>query len=149
MQREAINPKEAQGAKKVPLSKVPPVALAYQALVHEAGDADYGPRNWRDSRVLMSVYLDAAMRHILSMVDGEDLDPKSGLPHAAHAAACMNIIMDGSYQGTLEDDRPTKGMYGTVFGAGRPVNHAPFCGKEDSRKGYDAWMAHKRNTPEK
>jgi hypothetical protein len=49
------------------------------------------------------------MRHILSDLDGEEIDPESGQPHAAHAASCMLILMDAKATGNLVDDRPKPG----------------------------------------
>lgn len=73
------------------------------------GAKKYGSYNWRDNPVLVSVYLNAAMRHIMSYFDGEDLDPESGHLHPAHAMACMGIIIDANVTGNLVDDRPKKG----------------------------------------
>jgi dATP/dGTP diphosphohydrolase len=109
MSEPGINPKDALGLKKPPLRLVPPAALLYMARVMGLGAAKYGPYNWRGKPVRYTVYLEAAMRHILSALDGEELDPESGQPHAAHAAACMAIVLDAKATGNLVDDRPTPG----------------------------------------
>lgn len=49
------------------------------------------------------------MRHIMAILDGEDLDQESGAPHQAHVAACMAIILDAAEVGNLVDDRPLAG----------------------------------------
>jgi len=41
-----------------------------------------------------------------ALLEGEDIDPKSGLPHLAHALACIAIIIDAKTAGKLIDDRP-------------------------------------------
>jgi dATP/dGTP diphosphohydrolase len=109
MNEPGINPKDALGLKKPPLRLVPSSALFYMARVMGLGAAKYGPYNWRERKVRRSIYLEAAMRHILSALDGEDIDPESGVPHEAHAAACMGIVLDALATGNLVDDRPVKG----------------------------------------
>lgn len=103
------NPKTAAGATKVPLHLVPPSAIHYLALAFEDGARKYGPYNWRDAGVSVSVYVSAAMRHLGSLWDGEDLSPDAKVHHAAHVMACMAIILDAASVGKLNDDRPTKG----------------------------------------
>lgn len=103
---DPANPKDVLGLKKTPLRLFPPVALVYGAEVMRLGAAKYGLYNWRDHPVRLSVYLEAAMRHILQAAEGEDDDLESGLPHAAHAMCCMAIILDAHWQGKLIDDRP-------------------------------------------
>lgn len=106
-----VNPKDILGLKKPPLRLVPPALLLYVARVMGLGAKKYGPFNWRTEGqpVRRTVYLEAAMRHILSALDGEDIDPESGQPHEAHAAACMGIILDAGSLGQLVDDRPRPG----------------------------------------
>jgi hypothetical protein len=103
------NPKDRLGAKKPPLTLVPPALLIYTSRVMALGAAKYGPYNWREKKVRLTVYIEAAMRHLMALFDGEDTDPESGMPHSAHAAACMGIILDALATGNLIDDRPTKG----------------------------------------
>lgn len=104
-----FNPKHASGLSKVPLHLVPPVAIIYEAMVFKFGAKEYGPFNWRDTAVVRSIYLDAVERHLLAMRDGQDIDPKSGLPHAAHIRASMAIILDAAEIGNLIDDRGPDG----------------------------------------
>jgi hypothetical protein len=100
------SPKVAQGAAKTPLALIPPVAADAIAKVHQHGADRYSPWNWRESKVPMMTYLHAMRRHLDAVLDGQDLDPDSGLPHVAHVAASCNIIMDAAAFGTLVDDRP-------------------------------------------
>lgn len=83
--------------------------MLYVAKVMELGAKKYGPYNWRGNAVLATVYVDAAMRHLLAYLDGETIDPESGQPHTAHVAACMGILLDAAVTGNLDDDRPVKG----------------------------------------
>ena len=109
------NPKHAAGSAKAPLHLVPGSALVYEALVFELGAKKYGPFNWRDTAVVRSVYLDAAMRHLLALMDGQDVDEESGQPHEAHVRACMAIILDARELGKLIDDRNTPGPVADVL----------------------------------
>lgn len=103
------NPKDALGAKKPPLTLVPPALAIYTSRVMELGAKKYGPYNWREFPVKYTVYIEAAMRHLYAAFDGEDIDPESNMPHIAHAAACMAILLDALALGNLIDDRPIKG----------------------------------------
>ncbi len=104
-----INPKDIIGSRKPPLALVPSGLLIPLSKVFELGAKKYGVANWRQIRVRRTVYINAALRHLLSALDGEDLDPESGQAHEAHAAACCAIILDAQAVGTLVDDRPTHG----------------------------------------
>lgn len=106
---DTTNPKDALGLKKPPLRLVPAALLLYVSRVMGLGAQKYGLYNWRTKQVRLTVYLEAAQRHILAKLDGQDLDPESGMPHEAHAAACMGIILDAMATGNLIDDRPTPG----------------------------------------
>lgn len=106
---EGVNPKDLLGLKKPPLRLVPAAAIIYMSRVMALGAEKYGPYNWRTKKIRRTVYLEAAMRHMIQALDGEDLDPESGMPHEAHAAACMGILLDALATGNLVDDRPTPG----------------------------------------
>ncbi len=106
---DETNPKDRIGDTKPPLRLVPPPALVKIAMVMGLGAKKYGPYNWREKKVRYTVYLEAALRHIYSALDGEEIDPESGQPHTAHAAACMAILLDAQATGNLIDDRPPAG----------------------------------------
>ena len=103
------NPKDLLGIKKVQLNLVPPSSIIYQALAMEDGARKYGPYNWRQNKVIASIYVAAAMRHLHSWLDGEECASDSGKPHLAHALACLGIIVDAKETGNLVDDRPLPG----------------------------------------
>ena len=109
------NPKHAYGLTKPPLDLIPPVALVYEAMVFKHGSDKYGSFNWRDAAVVRSVYLAAAMRHLLALMDGQDKDPDSGCPHESHVRACMGIVQDARECGKLIDDRHTPGQVSRVM----------------------------------
>jgi hypothetical protein len=103
------NPKDLEGMKKPPLRLFPPAAIIFGSRVMELGAKKYGPYNWRSKAVKHSIYLEAALRHILQALDGEKKDPDSGVPHEAHALSCMAIILDAMAHGNMIDDLPDPG----------------------------------------
>jgi hypothetical protein len=112
---EGITPKDLIGATKPDLSLVPPAFLLYTSLAMMDGDNKYGAYNWREKKVLIRVYIAAAMRHLSQLLDGEDIDPVSGVPHIGHAAACLAIIADAAETGNLKDNRPKLGPAGDMI----------------------------------
>lgn len=107
---DSTNPKELIGVKKVPLHLFPSAGLIAGAMAFEGGARKYGAYNWRRSRIRMSIYLDAILRHVLCQLDGEDLAEDSQLPHNGHIIACAAILEDAKAVGTLVDDRPDMGQ---------------------------------------
>lgn len=104
------NPKDLLGIKKVQLNLVPASSIIYQALAMEDGAMKYGPYNWRSNKVIASIYVAAAMRHLQAWYDaGETLASDSKKPHLGHALACIGIIVDAIETGNLVDDRPVPG----------------------------------------
>lgn len=108
------NPKAAFGDMKVQLQLLPPIAEIFTALVLQGkpgkgGAADYGIYNWRGTQIKYSTYLGAMRRHTLALEAGQDVDPKSNLPHEAHISASAFILMDARAAGSLIDDRPMFG----------------------------------------
>lgn len=109
------NPKSALGALKIDLSLVPPSAVIAEARVMALGAKKYGPYNWREKTVSARVYTAAALRHIFTWQDGEDIDPESGESHLAHARACLGILLDAKSIGKLNDNRPVAGAAGRLL----------------------------------
>lgn len=115
----STNPKDLMGIKKVRMSLVSPIGMieearAMQYGAYESPRADggfgYGPFNWRDQQISLSVYMDAIDRHKISFWDGEDYAKDSLVHHVAHMKAGCGIVLDAYYLGCLIDDRPPKGM---------------------------------------
>jgi hypothetical protein len=100
------NPKRSIGVTKVPLHLVSPIMQAEMSIAQYLGDVKYGRWNWRAGGALASVYYAALQRHIQKWYEGEELDPDDGTPHLSNALTCLQIIMEASYRGVLEDDRP-------------------------------------------
>lgn len=99
------NPKDAIGGSKLPIHLWPTTATVLGSLGLLDGMLKYGRSNWREGGVRASIYVDAAQRHLFAWFEGEDCDPDSGVPHLAHALACLAILVDSQASGNLTDDR--------------------------------------------
>ena len=55
------------------------------------GARKYSADNWK--RVEPARYRAALMRHVSASFSGERVDAESGLPHLAHAGACLLFIL--------------------------------------------------------
>lgn len=110
-QLKETNPKDAIGCNKIPFHLFPETATIYGTLGLLDGALKYGRGNWREAGVKISIYYDACRRHMDAYFEGEDIDPDSGLPHLAHAMACIAILIDAFAANKLVDDRAYKGGY--------------------------------------
>lgn len=54
--------------------------------VLEIGAKEYGEENWKKGLVKREI-LESMQRHLASLMDGEELDAQSGLPHMGHIQA--------------------------------------------------------------
>jgi hypothetical protein len=104
-QPKDINPKDAIGGVKFSLSLLPPAALAQLEPAFRDGAAKYGPANWRAQPVSARVYADAAFRHLLLWLCGQNETSDTGINHVAAAASNLMILLDAQAAGTLKDDR--------------------------------------------
>lgn len=111
-----INPKDLIGAQKVQLGLLPAAGIIHGALAMEYGayragseKKGYGPYNWRENRVIYSVYIDAISRHLLALRDGEDYAPDSKVHHLGHVIGGAAIALDAMENLNLDDDRPPRG----------------------------------------
>jgi hypothetical protein len=120
--KKTLNPKDARGKRKAPLRLMPGAASAWCSAALAHGAEQYGEFNWREHDVELSVYLEAIKRHIDAMMDGEWLDPKSGLPHITHVMAGAAIVIDADSIGILIYDLPPPG------------------GASDAQKAVAEWM---------
>lgn len=100
------NPKDAAATTRLDLSLFPATARAYGALAMTEGDLKYGGYNYREAGVMASIYYSAANRHLDKWFNGEDIDPKTKIPHLASALACVAVLIDGIEKGNWTDDRP-------------------------------------------
>lgn len=111
MNDRPTNPKDAIGSDKLPLHLWPETATIMGSLGLLDGMLKYGRANFRAIGVRATIYVDACRRHLTAWFEGEDCDPDSGLPHLAHALACLAILVDAMACGKLNDDRQTPGGY--------------------------------------
>jgi hypothetical protein len=66
--------------------------------VLEMGAVKYLPNSWQKVRPGVR-YLSAALRHLLAMDRGEELDEESGLRHGDHAGCCVLFALWMQQQG--------------------------------------------------
>lgn len=69
------------------------------------GANKYGDRNW-EAGMDYSRLFGAAIRHLTSWFDGEDVDSETGLSHLAHATCCLLFLLTYTITGKGTDDRP-------------------------------------------
>ena len=70
-------------------SLIPPFALEDVAKVLTFGVKKYSRGNWAHLEDASNRYFAAAQRHLWAIPRGETHDSESGLPHTAHAIACV------------------------------------------------------------
>jgi len=90
---------------KIQLSLLPVEALEFIAMVSTQGAKRVAPRNWERGMNWSEVF-DALLRHLFAYWRGEDIDPKHGLPHLAHAGFWLLALLDFFIKGRGVDDRP-------------------------------------------
>lgn len=108
------NPKDRYGLAKVPFSLIPSTAITMMAMGLKIGAGKYGPFNWRVEPVQGRVYLEAALRHLLLLLDGEDFDRDTGIHHSAFVLSTMAIFIDTLLHGTQIDNRAVRGRSGDL-----------------------------------
>lgn len=81
-----------------------PSALQEIAKVMTHGAKKYGDYNWLGGMKHSRLY-GAALRHITSHLDGEDLDEETGISHLAHAGCCLMMLLTYEIKGLGTDDR--------------------------------------------
>lgn len=128
---DRLNPKDRVGAGKAPLSLFPPAGIIYGAMGLRDGADKYGPMNWRETPIHYRAYLDALMRHVLDLIDGEDCAEDSGIHHVGHIIATGAILADAIEGGWLIDDRVRPGPApkaldrARLYIAGNPLPREP------------------------
>lgn len=106
---KATNPKDAVAVGKVYLRSVMPAeVLGEVSLALLEGALKYGRHNYREAGVRASVYLDATARHLDAWLEGQNIDPDSGLSHVTKAIASLVVLRDSMLQRNWVDDRPPR-----------------------------------------
>lgn len=105
-----VNPKDAAGRSKPPMSTIPANVLMELGVAMMEGALKYGRHNYRTIPVEASVYYDATMRHLMTWWEGEDIDLASGVSHITKAIASLVVLRDALMQETMKDDRPPKSL---------------------------------------
>lgn len=90
---------------KPPLANLPPEGMRAVARVQAYGHLKYGQYHNYRKGLEISRNASCAMRHIMAVMDGEDLDPESGEHHFAHAACRLMFVLQNIRDGTMIDDR--------------------------------------------
>ena len=87
---------ETKGSKyddgKPPISLVPRELIEGAAHAFAYGANKYSAHNFKGG-ILHSRLVDACLRHLIAMTNGEMIDKESGLPHSHHAAASLGMYM--------------------------------------------------------
>ena len=78
---------------KVRYDLIAPECELLLAKVLTEGLKKYPAHNWQKEEDLNNSYYSALRRHLEAWRMGEDADPDSGLPHLAHAYACMHFLL--------------------------------------------------------
>jgi len=120
--------------------KFRPVEWAFKVSI-VYGRRKYAGWNWAKG-MAWSIPLECAVRHILALLVGEEIDPESGLSHRGHAQC--NIIMLITFLETYPegDDRPARGMIApaddtdVVYDAERYVSESKEERKGETSESY-------------
>ena len=105
--KDPYNPKDAVGVKKWRQFTTIPFPVIWElGVAMLEGARKYGRHNFRAAPVRGSVYVDAAMGHIVSWWEGEDIDEDSRISHLTKAIASLVVLRDAMIQGKFIDDRP-------------------------------------------
>jgi len=104
---ECVSESTKEDHDKCQLDIINPAYLEDLADVLTDGEETYGLNNWRGlhfSRIIASM-----LRHMTAIQKGEDIDPDSGHPHAAHIAANAMFLhwwqANGFVKGKQDDRR--------------------------------------------
>jgi hypothetical protein len=88
-------------------SLLPPDAMDEIVQVLTFGERKYGARNW-ERGMAWGRSLDAALRHVVAFMAGEEDDPESGIHHLAHAVADLMFVLAYRLRRIGTDDRGPK-----------------------------------------
>lgn len=110
-----MNPKDKVGLTKLAIGLLPSTGVLWGAAACADGAAKYGAYNWREECIGYTVYLDAMLRHIYCLLDGEDYAKDSGKHHLGHIIATASILADAIENEGIINDRPVKGRASQIM----------------------------------
>ena len=89
------------------MNLLPPKAIIEVSKVLTFGAEKYDAENWRKLDDLQNRYTAGALRHIFAHMDGEELDPESGMSHLAHALCCLLFKLEIELENAkIEEEKP-------------------------------------------
>ena len=106
--KKLIDPKALQGNKKVTLTNVPLTLLPLMAKPMNDGKDKYGKYNWlecKDGKLDNLTYINAALRHMLLYLAGQDVTSDSGAHHLDAVVAGLSILRDAEMFDKVTDSR--------------------------------------------
>lgn len=115
------NPKQAYGDMKVPLHLFPMPAIVLGSTAMLEGRQKYGQDNFRGAPVEAMTYVRAALSHLYHYAEGEWLPDDSEVPHLGLGLACIAILIDAHYAGSLVDNRKFPGGYAKAIAEMQPL----------------------------
>lgn len=118
------NPGIKHDSNKPDYSLLPPRALHELVKVLDFGARKYDRENWRKLDDLQNRYFAAAQRHLWALRIGETIDKESGLPHAAHALACISFLLEDQLMNSPATPAPLKEKEEVLLPTKRPANFA-------------------------
>ena len=150
MSTKPSNPKDLIGCNKLPLHLWPETATVYGCIAMLDGALKYGRSNYRAVGVKASIYVDAAKRHLNAWLEGEENAPDNGVPHLAHALACVAILIEAKVKGNLVDDRMFASNYhALVEEMTKMVPHLKELHKDKDPKHYTIGDSNDQNLSER
>lgn len=93
-----MSTKDPKAGVKYDAGKPQPRLLPVRAVNAIVGVLTFGAQkycadNWKYVDNPVERYTDAMLRHIFAWMEGETLDPESGLHHLAHAGCCLLFLL--------------------------------------------------------
>lgn len=125
--------------KKEQIHLIPVEFILGCAQALKMGAGKYGKWNYREG-IEYTRLIDSLMRHTLAYLNGEELDPESGLPHTYHMAANVSMLEWMRANKPEMDDRYKKeeARYKVPTNASYEIN-ASLTLTEDELKKVKGW----------
>lgn len=92
---------------KPKLTLIPVIAQIEEAKVWTVGEAKYGRANWEKGFDTVTI-LDSLFRHVAALLAGQDLDPETGIHHAAHIRCNAGMLIHMYHTETFTADSRSK-----------------------------------------